>query len=211
MYAISRSPEVQDVVSQFAVHELKNGNQVKLVNAFACISMHCQSHRANKNNLSLHEELCGALKKEREREEQRRVENRMNRTEVGFSNISGLKHLPIRVILPAAPPKIWGSSNPFHRLCDAVNPPARSSLFNFSLLLHSSCNFSHFRCRPPATGDVISQIFPLRDAVIFLFPLTSFPSFKCIALFRLSASFKKKNRKRKENPVCFFIFTLENL
>lgn len=191
------------------MQELKNGNQVKFVNAFACISMHCQSHRANKNNLSLHEEPCGALKKERE--EQRWVENRMNRTEVGFSNISGLKHLPIRVILPAAPPKIWGSSNPFHRLCDAVNPPARSSLFNFSLLLHSSCNFSHFRCRPPATGDVISQIFPLRDAVIFLFPLTSFPSFKCIALFRLSASFKKKNRKRKENPVCFFIFTLENL
>lgn len=43
MYAISRSSEVQeDVVSQFAVHELKNGNQVKLVSAFACISMHCQ-------------------------------------------------------------------------------------------------------------------------------------------------------------------------
>lgn len=29
----------KDVVSQFAVHELKNGNQVKLVNAFACISI----------------------------------------------------------------------------------------------------------------------------------------------------------------------------
>jgi len=31
-----------------------------------CISMHCQSHRTNKNNLTLHEEPCGALKKERE-------------------------------------------------------------------------------------------------------------------------------------------------
>lgn len=42
MYASSRSSEVQeDVVSQFAVRELKNGNRVKLVNAFACISMHC--------------------------------------------------------------------------------------------------------------------------------------------------------------------------
>ncbi len=120
---------------------------------------------------------------------------KQNRTELGFNNISGLKHLPIRVILPAASPKIWGSSNPFHRLCDAVNPPARSSLLNFSLLLHSSCNFPHFRRRPPTTGDVISPIFPLRDAVIFLFPwraslrLNVLPS---------SASFKKRRAKERK-------------
>lgn len=185
---ISRSSEVQERCCLAVRCARTKEWESSEVGQCICLYFNCTvTYRANKNNLSLHEEPCGALKKERE--EQQWVENRMNRTEVDFSNISGLKHLPIRVILPAAPPKIWGSSNPFHRLCDAVNPPARSSLLNFSLLLHSSCNFSHFRRRPPATGDVISQIFPLRDAVIFLFPLTSFPSFKCIALFRLSASF----------------------
>lgn len=134
-----------------------------------CLCFNALTHRANKNNLSLHSPRASSRSIKKEREEQRWVEN-TNEPKQGFTNIWGLKHLPIRVILPAAPPKIWGSSNPFHRLCDAVNPPARSSLLNFSLLLHSSCNFPHFHCRPPATGDVISHIFPLRDAVIFLFP-----------------------------------------